>query len=295
MILETLVLVFHPILQGEHISEMKTEPIKQDIQLKKIIPTNLHLQVKQGDLTEHVKVKAVLTDDHQVPINIQTNSIEIYVDGVPKHKTIPNIWSDDIFVGDGTHNFQARFSESRDSNNIAITYANSDSAIQTMTLFSNSTSNVIQIQCESDMIVKDGQCVKQEQEGIFGSGGCLIATATYGTELAPQVQFLREIRDNIVMSTSTGAIFMTEFNQAYYLFSPTIADIQRENSIAREVTKVAIYPMLMTLHFMEFADHGSEIDVFILGTITILANLAMYGVAPIVGIYHIGKFVNTRK
>lgn len=62
-------------------------------------------------------------------------------------------------------------------------------------------------------------------------GGCLIATAAYGTELAPQVQFLREIRDNTVMSTSTGAAFMTKFNTLYYSFSPTIADLERENQI----------------------------------------------------------------
>ncbi|MGI0004016.1 MAG: CFI-box-CTERM domain-containing protein, partial [Candidatus Nitrosotenuis sp.] len=30
------------------------------------------------------------------------------------------------------------------------------------------------------------------------NGGCLVATAAYGTELAPQVQMLREVRDNAV-------------------------------------------------------------------------------------------------
>ena len=34
------------------------------------------------------------------------------------------------------------------------------------------------------------------------SGGCLIATAAFGSELAPQVQFLREIRDNTVLQLS---------------------------------------------------------------------------------------------
>src|SRR3990172_10377659 len=35
-------------------------------------------------------------------------------------------------------------------------------------------------------------------------GGCLIATATFGTELAPQVQQLRELRDNYLMKTESG-------------------------------------------------------------------------------------------
>ena len=31
-------------------------------------------------------------------------------------------------------------------------------------------------------------------------GGCLIATAAFGSELAPQVQQLRELRDNTILS-----------------------------------------------------------------------------------------------
>ena len=78
-------------------------------------------------------------------------------------------------------------------------------------------------------------------------GGCLIATAAYGTELAPQVQFLREIRDNTVMSTASGAAFMTGFNQLYYSFSPTVADMERENPIFQEGVRAFITPMISTL------------------------------------------------
>jgi len=44
-----------------------------------------------------------------------------------------------------------------------------------------------------------------EEEG----GGCLIATATFGSEMAPQVQQLRELRDNTILSTESGTAFMT--------------------------------------------------------------------------------------
>ena len=274
---------------GEHISDIQANPTSIHVQLKKIIPTNLHLQIKEGEIPEHIKVRTVLTDDLQTPIKIKTNSIEIYVDGIPHSKIIPSTWSENIFVGDGTHNFQARFSETRDPNNVAITYTDAESAIQTITLVSSNVSNLIQFQCESNMIIKDGKCV-EEEKGFFG-GGCLIATAVYGTELAPQVQLLREIRDNTVLSTNTGMKFMTGFNQIYYSFSPYIADIQRENYIVREATKIAVYPMLTTLHLMELADKGSEYDVIILGTGVILANLGMYIVTPIIGIYHIRKLI----
>ena len=81
----------------------------------------------------------------------------------------------------------------------------------------------------------NGMCqVIKTDEPESSGGGCLIATAAYGTELAPQVQFLREIRDNTVMSTASGASFMTGFNQLYYSFSPTIADWERENPMSQD-------------------------------------------------------------
>ncbi|HEX7031533.1 MAG TPA: CFI-box-CTERM domain-containing protein, partial [Nitrososphaera sp.] len=41
--------------------------------------------------------------------------------------------------------------------------------------------------------------------------GCLIATAAFGSELTPQVQFLRNFRDNYILSTASGAAFMNAF------------------------------------------------------------------------------------
>jgi hypothetical protein len=85
----------------------------------------------------------------------------------------------------------------------------------------------------------DGKCelIEQPKEG----GGCLIATAAYGSEMAPQVQLLREIRDNKVMSTESGASFMTGFNQFYYSFSPVIADYERENPLFKEAVKLGLF------------------------------------------------------
>ena len=94
----------------------------------------------------------------------------------------------------------------------------------------------------------DGKCevINQPKEG----GGCLIATAAYGSEMAPQVQFLREIRDNKVMSTESGASFMAGFNQFYYSFSPVIADYERENPLFKEAVKIGLTPMLSSLSIL---------------------------------------------
>ena len=115
---------------------------------------------------------------------------------------------------------------------------------------------------------------KAVEESSEEGGGCLIATATYGSELAPQVQQLRELRDNQLLQTESGTAFMNTFNDIYYSFSPTIADMERENPYFKEAVKLAITPMLSTLAIMENAD--SESEVLGLGLSVIALNLGMY-------------------
>ncbi len=122
--------------------------------------------------------------------------------------------------------------------------------------------------------MKEGDKVNQE------GGGCLIATAAFGSELDPQVQFLREVRDNTLLSTTSGATFMTGFYHIYYSFSPAVADLERENPGFREAVKLFITPMLSTLSIMALADEGSESQVLGLGISVIALNLGMYIAAP---------------
>ena len=132
--------------------------------------------------------------------------------------------------------------------------------------------------CGEGTVLQDGMCVvaQQEKEG----GGCLIATAAYGSEMAPQVQFLREIRDGKVMSTSSGAVFMTGFNQFYYSFSPVIADYERENPVFKETIKLSLTPMLTSLTLLNYVDIDSDIEMLGYGIGVILLNIGMYFVVP---------------
>ena len=132
------------------------------------------------------------------------------------------------------------------------------------------------------------QTISESASAEKGSG-CLIATATYGSELAPQVQQLRELRDNSLLQTASGTSFMTGFNQFYYSFSPTIADYERENTLFKEVVKIAITPMLSTLSIMTFAENGSESEILGLGISVIALNIGMYFVAPTIVIHTIRK------
>lgn len=126
-------------------------------------------------------------------------------------------------------------------------------------------------------------------------GGCLIATAAYGTELAPQVQFLREIRDNTVMSTSSGAAFMSGFSSLYYTFSPTIADMERDSPLFRDAVRVFITPMISTLSIMTLAENGNDAEVLGLGISVIALNLGMYIAAPAAVGFAAHRYMKSRK
>ena len=144
-------------------------------------------------------------------------------------------------------------------------------------------------------VVSDSEEISESADDSPVGGGCLIATAAYGTELAPQVQFLREIRDNTVMSTASGAAFMTGFNQLYYSFSPTIADMERENPMFQEAVRAFITPMISTLSIMTLADNGSETEVLGLGLSVIALNLGMYVAAPATAAFAINKQLKSRR
>ena len=125
-------------------------------------------------------------------------------------------------------------------------------------------------------------------------GGCLIATATFGSELAPQIQFLREIRDNTVLSTASGASFMITFNAFYYSFSPTVADLERQNPLFKETVKVAITPLLSSLSLLQYVDIDSESEMLGYGISVILLNIGMYFVTPVILILKLKPILRTK-
>jgi len=154
---------------------------------------------------------------------------------------------------------------------------------------SSSLNNVDESVCGTGTIMKNGKCVvdKSSEEG----GGCLIATATYGSEMSQQVQQLRELRDNQLLQTESGSAFMGTFNDIYYSFSPTIADYERENPLFKEAVKLVITPMISSLSLMENVE--SESQVLGIGISVIMLNLGMYLGVPAIVIVGIRKIVQT--
>jgi len=139
--------------------------------------------------------------------------------------------------------------------------------------------------CGEGTEMKNGQCVPTSVLG----GGCLIATATFGSELAPQVQMLREIRDNSLLQTQSGQSFMQGFNSFYYSFSPTIADYERQNPVFKEAIKITITPLLTSLSLLNYVDLDSEESVLGYGIGLILMNVGMYFAVPTIVVIKLKK------
>lgn len=135
-----------------------------------------------------------------------------------------------------------------------------------------------------------GEAYAQPTPTNDNNGGCLIATAAFGSELSPQVQQLREFRDNTVLATQSGTAFMTTFNQFYYSFSPTIADYEREQPIFKEAVKIVLTPLLTSLSILNHINIDSEQEMIGYGVGIILLNIGMYIGIPIFGILKIYQF-----
>jgi hypothetical protein len=148
------------------------------------------------------------------------------------------------------------------------------------------------INCGPGTVAKDGICVPEEKEG---KNGCLIATAAFGTELAPQVQLLREVRDGVLYSTGAGTTFMAGFNEFYYAFSPAVADLERQSPLFKEVVKTAITPMLSTMSILNYANIDSEQEMLGYGIGVILLNIGMYFVAPALVIVKVKGLLQKRR
>ena len=112
---------------------------------------------------------------------------------------------------------------------------------------------------------------------------CFIVTAAFGSELTPQVQYLRHFRDNYILSTASGTAFMKIFDSVYYSFSPQIAEYEREQPWMQSTIKVALYPLfgiLMAAERVHVAVGGGEVGSILAGAVSSVLIGAVY-LAPV--------------
>jgi len=214
-----------------------------------------------------------------------------------------NLYNDDLWIYSGPDRYQKLIEQSRiyysleiqesleeakegkiDTKPVNIEEVPQEIAQQQKEIEEDKVELESEVEPETEVIVMESPIAEKQTDDSEG-GGCLIATATYGSEMAPQVQLLREIRDNQLMNTDSGVSFMTGFNQLYYSFSPTIADLERENPAFKEAVKIGITPLLSSLSIMEYAESDSEVLGYGIGVI--LMNLGMYVAVPAMLFYGI--------
>jgi len=123
-----------------------------------------------------------------------------------------------------------------------------------------------------------------------GESRCFIATAAYGSELSPQVSFLRNFRDEVVMSTYSGSRFLFAFNIFYYSWSPKVAEMVRSNPLIAELTRYSLSPLLATLSLgteVQKLGHG-ELPIIMMGIIVsmILGSIYLAPLSLIIQLLH---------
>jgi hypothetical protein len=78
--------------------------------------------------------------------------------------------------------------------------------------------------------------------------GCLIVTATLGTEMAPEVIFMRHVRDDMIGSNEVGRILVLNWNKFYYSWSPTIAEAISSSEMLRSTSSILLVPLIAVTH-----------------------------------------------
>jgi len=77
---------------------------------------------------------------------------------------------------------------------------------------------------------------------------CVIATAAYGSELAPEVVYMRYVRDDLIGSSVLGRTLVTVFNAFYYSWSPAVAEWIAGSALLRAVFRVLLLPLVGIAH-----------------------------------------------
>jgi streptogramin lyase len=118
---------------------------------------------------------------------------------------------------------------------------------------------------------------------------CLIATATFGSELSPEVQILRDFRDQSVLRTFAGSNFMSMFNSWYYSFSPSVAQYETANTAARDVARIMLSPLIWILQLssMTYATLAVQPEIGILAAGMLASSLIglVYLAIPMSGFF----------
>lgn len=76
--------------------------------------------------------------------------------------------------------------------------------------------------------------------GLLDDKHCFIATAAFGSDMAPEVQSFRDFRNKFLLSHSWGRSFV----KFYYKHSPYYANLIAESEVSKGLVRVGLWPLL---------------------------------------------------
>jgi hypothetical protein len=90
----------------------------------------------------------------------------------------------------------------------------------------------------------------------LGLNSCVIATAAYGSPMAPEVVYMRNVRDGMIGSTPTGRVLRDAFNTWYYSWSPLVASWISTSGTLRAVFRELLVPIVASVHVAGYVFEG---------------------------------------
>jgi Tol biopolymer transport system component len=127
--------------------------------------------------------------------------------------------------------------------------------------------------------------------------GCIIVTATLGSPMAPEVLYMRHVRDDMIGSNQVGKILVAGWNTFYYSWSPSIAESISKYEPLRSTVGILLTPLFGIVHSTAFIYTGIEpINAALASTISFLSaaimSIVVYVAFPILGLRILARKLN---